>query len=260
MVSAIPSSFDYEKEMLDPYERYIRDNLMLNVEEWVKFRWIISCGTSKENIHGRNAGSKNVIDSYLEIGKCNYEVICSLGYCKVSLNKYSSCPNDFEGQKSIKDFYFHAGAVLDNLSRIIFIVMVKDAASKEKNGSFVRHRIDRGELLSRYKDDIPQTYYNEPASDEINKITNIRNIITHYWKIPQNKDRWPRSELASKKALAWPYCEPDYANYSDWTPIKEILEDNFTSLVRLQDKIYGMLVSDITIFETNNDISIVSPA
>lgn len=260
MVSAVSSTFDYKKELLDHYETYVRDILLLNVEEWAKFRWVISCGVDPANISGTNAGYRNIIESYIELWKCNYEIICSLGYCKVSLNKYVNCPDSFDGQKAIKDFYFHTGAVLDNLSRIIFIVTIKDAASKiTKKGTLIRHRIDRGELLSDYKTQIPSNYYSHLTSVTIEEIVNIRNIITHYWKIPQSTRRWPRSELRSRKTLAWPYSEPDYANYSCWTPIEKILEEHLNSLIDLQNNIYRLLVSDITTFEKNNDITIRSP-
>ena len=260
MVSAVSSTFNYKKEQLDRNETYVRDMLLLNVEEWAKFRWVISCGVDPANISGKNAGDRNIIESYIELGKCNYEIICSLGYCKVSLNNYVDYPGSFDGQKAIKDFYFHAGAVLDNLSRIIFIVTIKDAARKTtKKGTLIRHRVDRGELLSDYKDQIPSHYYSHLMSVTIEEIVNIRNIITHYWKIPQSDGGWPRSELRSRKALAWPYFEPDYAKYSCWTPIKEILEEHVNSLIGLQNNIYRLLVSDMTTFEKNNDITIRSP-
>lgn len=260
MVSTIPSTFDCKKELLDPYESYIRDTFQLNIEEWAKFRWIINCGVDHKNISGKNASDKNVIESYIELGKCNYEVICSLGFCKVALNEYAKYTDSFSGQKAIKDFYFHTGAVLDNLSRIIFIVTIPDAASKTtKSGTRIRHKIDRGELLRDYRTQLPCNYHSHLTSNAIEEIVNVRNIVTHYWKIPQCNRRWPRSELGSNKTLAWPYSEPDYANYSDWTPISDILEEHLNSLVEVQNNIYEFLVSDIGNFEKNNGIIIKSP-
>ncbi len=260
MVSKIPQTFDFTRELLDPHETFIRDVLKLDIEEWAKFRWIINCGTDRKNISGKNYEDKNVIESYLELGKCNYEVICSLGYCKVALDEYKKYTSSFIGQKSTKDFYFHAGAFLDNLSRIIFIVTINNAPSKTTNsGKLIRHIIDRGDLINKHITDTANKYCVALTSDEIEEIVNVRNIITHYWKIPQKNMSWPKSNLKSIKALAWPYSEPDYNHYSGWTSIGEIMEDHLNSLIKVQKNIYSFLVSDIVNFEKNNLITIKSP-
>ena len=79
MSIAIPEGFDYLKESLNNNEVLIRDVFRLKVENWVKFRHAIGVGTETFHLKGPNV-SNEAKDAYLSLGKCHYEVICSLGY------------------------------------------------------------------------------------------------------------------------------------------------------------------------------------
>ena|SRR3990172_10933267 len=115
MARPIPSNFDFRNERLDPIESRIRDEYNLNIENWAKFRYAINVGVAAENVVGTN--NQEIIDSYLELGKGHYEVICSLGYVKYAFDQFNG-PDLFSKLKANKDFYFHSGSLLDNLARL----------------------------------------------------------------------------------------------------------------------------------------------
>jgi hypothetical protein len=84
MAIPIPSDFDYKKEMIDPNELIVRDFFGSNVENWAKFRYAIGVGTKTYHLQGPSI-SDDLKDAYRELGKCHYEVVCSLGYCKFAV-------------------------------------------------------------------------------------------------------------------------------------------------------------------------------
>jgi hypothetical protein len=132
MAIQIPPDFDYRKEKdLDIGEVTARDVFGLNVENWARFRYSIAVGNESLCLKGISI-SEDVKDAYRELGKCQNEVVSSLAYCRFSLVPIPF-GNLFVVQKSIKDFYFHGGAFLDNLSRIIYIINIPDAASANTN-------------------------------------------------------------------------------------------------------------------------------
>jgi len=126
MAVAIPPGFDYRKEQLDSNKLTARDIFGLNVENWAKFRYAIAVGNEASHLQG--SPGPDVQGAYRELGKCHHEVVSSLAYCNYSQHDMVF-GSFFVIQKAIKDFYFHGGALLDNLSRIIYIINVKDAAS-----------------------------------------------------------------------------------------------------------------------------------
>ena len=253
MARPIPSDFDYRHEQLDPVERQIRDIYNLNVENWAKFRHAINVGVAAGNVLGTD--NQDIIDSYLELGKGHYEVICSLGYAKYACDQFDG-PDLFAKLKSVKDFYFHAGSLLDNLARLIYIIRVPNAATKRtKKGILRRHIVDRGLLLKDHSRDI-STYTNDIDNVDIQQIVNVRNAITHYWKIPTRNWEWPVSELSTTRAYAWPYSEEAFNGYSNWTPISLILQGHLAALVQSQSSIFERLLSDIIYYERDNNIRI----
>jgi hypothetical protein len=255
MARPIPPDFDFRKEHIDVNEQMVRDAFQLNVDNWARLRYAINVGNDSSNLQGVSI-SDDVKAAYRELGKCHHEVVSSLGYCRYSLTPIPF-GNLFVIQKAIKDFYFHGGALLDNLSRIIYIINIPTAASdKTKRGEYVRHAMDRGTLHRDHSAQIGP-YMAHIKNRLIDEFSSTRNTIAHYWTIPfrgQNME-WPRDQLKDK-ALAWHYDESKYHTYSGWQPFTEIIEDHFQELVRAQDAIFGLLLNDIAKFEANNGVTI----
>jgi hypothetical protein len=256
MAVAIPADFDYLKESLTYTETVIRDVFRLKVENWVKFRHTIAVGTETSHLIG-TCVSDEAKDAYLSLGKCHYEVVCSLGYSAKAFYD-AHIENPFACGKAIKDFYFHGGALLDILSRIVFVINVPNShSSKDGRGKYLKHLVDRGQLLNGYKTHVTD-YVQFLDSSVIQELVNVRNSMAHYWSIP-NKDgsMWPRSELKTTKAFAWPYSESDFHNYSDWQPILTIMKEHFTEIERVQNEIFGLLIRDLPKFEKNIGATII---
>jgi hypothetical protein len=51
MVLRIPSDFDVHSEQLDDSEKFIRDVLGLDIENWARFRYTIHVGNLADNLH-----------------------------------------------------------------------------------------------------------------------------------------------------------------------------------------------------------------
>jgi hypothetical protein len=250
----IPPDFDYLKEQVDVSEQMARDGFHLKVENWAKFHWTIAVGNESVHLSGASV-SEDVKGAYRELGKCHHEVVSSLGYSRYCYQDIMF-GNLFVFQKGVKDFYFHGGAMLDNLSRLIYIVNVPDAATaKKSNGQYRRHLIDRGALLDKYSAHIGP-YIPHLDNTLINEFVAVRNAHAHYWKIPWHDLKWPRDQLQDK-AFAWHYDESAYHNYSGWQPITQIIEEHFKELEKTQDAVFALLVNDIAKFETNNGVIIV---
>ncbi len=238
MPRPIPSDFDYRKEHLDINEQVVRDAFGLNVDNWARFRYAINVGNNSSNLQGPSI-SDDIKAAYRELGKCHHEVVSSLGYCRYSLLPIPF-GNLFVIQKAIKDFYFHGGALLDNLSRIIYIINIPTAASeKTKRGEFIRHAMDRGILLRDHSAQIGP-FIAHIKSSLIDEFSSTRNIIAHYWMIPFRGDQmeWPRDQLKDK-ALAWHYDESKYHAYSGWQSCSAIIEDHFRELIRCKMRYSG---------------------
>lgn len=253
----IPVDFNYRTELLNYNELIIRDVFRLKVENWVKFRFSIHVGTDTSHLIGTNV-SGEAKDAYLSLGKCHYEVVCSLGYAYKAFQD-AHIENPFICEKAIKEFYFHGGALLDIISRIVFVINVPDShSSKNKKGIYDKHLIDRGTLLNKKHKTHVTDYLQFLESSLIQELVNVRNSMAHYWRIP-NKDNsmWPRSELKTTKAFAWPYDEADFHKYTNWQPIGTIMKEHFTELERVQNEIFGLLIRDIPKFEKNIGATII---
>jgi hypothetical protein len=252
MAIPIPPDFDYHKEELDINERITRDVFGLHVENWAKFRYAIAVGNDSSHLKGSLV--PDVKDAYRELGKCHHEVVSSLGYCNYAQLEMTF-GNTFVFQKAVKDFYFHGGSLLDNLSRLIYIINIRDAASaKTRKGEYVRHAMDRGRLLNDHSSDIT-AYLPHIDGNLIEEFVSTRNVIAHYWKIPIKDEQWPRDQLR-QKAFAWPYDESQYHSYSGWQPIRFIIHEHFQELIKSQDMSFGQLLKDLTRFEANNGVTI----
>ena len=262
MPMPIPKDFDYHQLVLDPLESFTRDAFGLNIENWAKFRHTIAVGTDPDHLKGTSV-SDDLKSAYRELGKCHYEVVRSLGFCYLALSQFNF-GNFFVQEKSIKDFYFHAGVLLDNLSRLVYIVNVPDAPSatypsKKNPGKLIRWGIDRTKLLQDWKHCIP-AYLPHLDNNLINELTAVRNAHAHYWKIPCQFEPskggcWPRDQLR-QKAFAWPHHDTKFSDYSDWTPITQIITEHSQALLDTQRNGFELLISDITKFEANNGVKI----
>lgn len=247
----IPPDFDYRKELINYNESIIRDVFRLKIENWAKFRFSIQVGTETTHLNGENV-SDEAKDAYLSLGKCHYEVVCSLGYAYKAFQD-THIENPFICEKAIKEFYFHSGVLLDVISRIVFIINIPDSHStKNKNGTYDKHLIDRGTLINNKRKAHIADYLPFLESSLILELVNVRNSMAHYWRIPNmNGTMWPRSELKKTKAFAWPYDEADFQNYTNWQSIAQIIREHFTELERVQNEIFGLLIRDIPKFEKN---------
>ena len=178
MAVVIPVDFDYRKELLIYNELIIRDVFRLKIENWAKFRFSIHVGTDTSHLNGTNV-SDEAKDAYLSLGKCHYEVVCSLGYAyKAFQDAYIE--NPFICEKAIKEFYFHSGALLDILSRIIFVINVPNSHStKNTKGIYDKHLIDRGKLLNNKHKIHIADYSQFLESSLIQELVNVRNSMAH---------------------------------------------------------------------------------
>jgi hypothetical protein len=225
----------------------------MNVENWAKFRYAINIGTDPCHLQG-NSISEEVKSAFRELGKGHYEVVCSLGYCNLTLLDLM-LGSPFVFHKAVKDFYFHGGVLLDNISRLIFIINIPNAASdKDKNGALMRHKIDRSSLANNYSKHIT-SYIPHISNPLIIEFTSLRNAFAHYWRIPMINGQWPRDQLRDK-ALAW-HNEPQFKIYSNWQDIIAIMKEHFEELKRSQDAIFGKLLKDIAKFESCYGVSII---
>ena len=131
-------------------------------------------GTDSNRLIGPEISS-DAKDAYLTLGKCHYEVVCSLEYTAKALYDIHT-ENPFVSGKAIKDFYFHSGALLDILSRIIFVINVPNCHSdKDKKGQYRRNLMDRGKLLQDYETYVSD-YLPFLASSVIQELVSIRNL------------------------------------------------------------------------------------
>jgi hypothetical protein len=142
MALPIPDDFDVQTQILDSNETFIRDELKLDIENWARFRYAIHVGNEADNLHSIHPIGKDVKEAYRELAKSHYETVNSLGYARLALGDASQSHqiNLLPFCKSLKDFYFHVGCLLDNLARLIYIVNDPGSASETNSkGRLVRH-------------------------------------------------------------------------------------------------------------------------
>jgi hypothetical protein len=256
MAIPIPPDFDFRKEIIDPFEHIVRDAFHMPVDNWARFRYTIGIGTDPAHLKGELV-SDDVKDAYRELGKCHYEVVLTLGYCNFAVMEINF-GNQFVVRKATKDFYFHGGALLDNLARIIYIVNDPRAVSanmkRDGTGDYVRRAIDRSMLIKKYANQI-SAYIPHIGSPLIEEFSSVRNAMAHYWAIPFDDGRWPRDQLRDK-AFAWPTHETKYTTYTGWTPFQVVLVEHFNELIKAQNEVFGLLAKDIARFEEHNNVTI----
>lgn len=269
MAIRIPKNFNIATQSLDSKETFIRDSLGLNIANWAKFRLAINIGTKANVLKSINGSSisRDVKLSYIELGKSHYEVITSLGCAKISLNELlNDSSRGITFNKNIKDFYFHAGRMIDNFARLVYIIndrMSPSAAGKKwfnnkKIQILERHWIDWGSLKNIYP-----KYRGFKSNKKIKEIINIRNTVTHSWSFPMRSVtgydlKWPRA-IRNSRDLFWPYDELGNMDryYRNWNVIIDDMISDFNILEKFQNDLFARLKTDIKIFENNNNIKII---
>jgi hypothetical protein len=162
--------------------------------------------------------------------------------------------------KSVKDFYFHVGCLLDNLARLIYIINDPNSATatQRRRGSLVlvRHWIDWGSLGDYLR------YARLKRSIRLREIINIRNSLTHSWSCPIAFDKkgipgWPLA-ARTKRDHPWPYDEREtmLRRYRRWLPLLPMMESDFQFAEGFQNTVFGKLVRDVRKFERNYGVEI----
>lgn len=259
--------FDYKKEPLDPLETAVRDELGVNIEGWVKFRRSINCGSSvKSEILAFDPGQQSVNkqDAFLDLGKSNYEVVCCLGFAKQAFDDIRTLRVErytelLRFMRLSKEFYFHAGSVLDNLARLIYIINDKDSHSapvSKKNTTLRRRYISWGDIEKDIAAKHPD-YVRFVNDKDMQEFRYIRHFLTHVWAPPKRLEKgelqWPE-EIRSARVYAWPHDPLDDPDYKALTfvSIIKMLESDWVALERFQNQLFDQISSDVTSkFEPN---------
>lgn len=262
MALKIPINFNVHTQGLDVNETLIRDHLNLQVENWARFRYTINIGNDASNLHSKTSIAEEVKEAYRELAKSHYEVVTSLGRAKLSLQMASWYPtiHFLLFTKSVKDFYFHAGCLLDNLARLIYIINDPNSATatQRRRGSLVlvRHWVDWGSL-GNYPG-----YTRLKRSRRLREIINIRNDLTHSWSCPIAFDKrgvpgWPLA-ARTKRDHPWPYDEREtmFRQYKRWLPLLPMMKSDFAFVEDFQNTVFGKLVRDVRKFERNYGVEI----
>jgi len=263
MALKIPVNFDVRAQALDDNEKLIRDSLQLEIENWARFRYTINIGNDASNLHSETFVAEEVKEAYRELAKSHYEVVTSLGRAKLSLEMVFWYPaiHLLLFTKSVKDFYFHVGCLLDNLARLIYIINDSNSATatQRRAGSLVlvRHWVDWGSLS-----DYPR-YTRMKRSRKLREIINIRNDLTHSWSCPITIDRssgipyWPLAARTKRHHL-WPYDEYETMRrqYRRWLPVLPMMKSDFDFVEAFQNTVLGKLVRDVRKFERNYGVEI----
>lgn len=264
MALKIDKNFDYKKELLDGNEIFVRDFLKVNVENWCKFRKIINVGLDPDNLKSSNPIEKEIKDAYVELAKTHYLIVKHLGILKISLGEFEKNLQELGGlyvARSIKEFYFFVGTILDNFARLIYIVNDVGAAfEKNKHGNFVRHWIDWNDVKRK-------RYYGYKGIFEnknVNEMVHLRNIFTHSWDIIMVNNNGilsiPEKHRKERMNPIWFYKHEEKefkAKYRGrYIPILKMIEDDYKSIEKFQNEIFKKLYRDVKKFEKNNNLEI----
>jgi hypothetical protein len=264
--------FDVTNEELEYKEAYTRDILEVKIDNWAKFRHIVSAGIDPKSLHFKDEnveGNKDVSTAFPDIGKSNYQAIVNLGYCKQSLK--DACQHElgehFLFEKSICSFYFHASAVLDALGHLIYMLSIKEAVTK--NDTYkrpYRHKMDWQKAKKQVKDSCFERIFQDSA---IEYIMNIRNNYCHNWPILLKRDH-------STGFLCWPIAvrtEKNYKwdlkvlqeeinainineNYQKYERVIKTLLLDFENIENLFSEVYELLIPLVEEFEQNHGVEI----
>jgi len=290
MVVAVPANYDVAKEQnLDTIERTVRDTPGINLNNWGIFRIAIHTGTERRSLHFAQNNNGNplspvptnqVEDAYTETGKAHHEVIRSLYFAGLAhdeaVNQHSSLflngqlvfpPYGFF-HKAVKDFYFHSGCFFDNLSRLIFILNDPSAVRQANK----RRRINWGQITAMDNSASPpirehsyaNNYINPSNENQLEGIKNVRNLLTHSWKLPErssnNNLEWPQTVRTDDNFPWWHEDQQFWSDVNNGTigviSIIQAVRGDYQFLRLYQADAFNQLTRDISIFESSFSVDI----
>lgn len=268
MAIKVPKGFNYKNIALDTLEMEVRDMLKINIENWAKFRHRIKVGVSSTELHSIATISEAVKCCYLELGKSHYEAVTMLGATKMSkisvLKAIGKNPLIFK--KSFKEFYMHAGSVIDNLARLIYIINIPVAPTQQGQFGLKRHSIGYGGLRSLLNQNPNHLtgYVKFIKNKEINEIKTVRNNFTHSWPPTifqiNGVPYWPTAMRKREQYYLWPHditeAKKIKIQYRKKLPIIEMIKEDWQSLEVFQNAVFGRLSKDIEKFEVNHSLTI----
>lgn len=279
----VPTDYDViDDASLDVVERHVTDDLGIDLQEWGAFRRAIKTGTEVQYLHFLQDAAGNLLctvpvdlveRAYEETGKTHYEMVRSLGFAHLSRNQatqlhagVAAINTKMQFDKSVKDFYFHLGSFLDSLSRLMFIFNrvqnVTTAGNRERVNFGNESQMNSPTLVQN-----PTTYpfkYLGTFLAQLREIKNVRNAITHSWKIPEiianNLYHYP-STVRTQTNFQWWHEDPALvANVEAGTvallPILQMLENDYQTMIQYQSFAFGILRADIPAFEHNHGVEI----
>lgn len=259
----ILDDFDYKKIQLDPLEQIVRDKLSIDIEHWAKFRHTIAIGTNAKCLTSTHPLAVEIKESYLELGKSHYETVTMLGAAKMSFIALVNTRDPLIFKKSFKEFYMHAGSVLDNLTRLIYIVNVKNALLARDKGKLIRHSIGYGSLKRVYNQNKAELKgYSRIAKNKvIHEIKTVRNNFTHSWPPAIIDGMWPIAMRKQSQYYLWPH-DPDEIKrikreYRKKIPLLQMVRDDWETLEKFQNLVFKKISEDIRKFEKNHNLKIV---
>ncbi|WP_448697850.1 hypothetical protein ACFGVR_13670 [Mucilaginibacter sp. AW1-3] len=271
MAIKIPESYDYRILEFDPLEMSVRDDFNVDIENWAKFRHTITASVNSNSLVSRSPINTNVKSSYVELSKTHYEVVTMLGAVKMSLialEEYAG-KNDLIFKKSFKEFYMHAGSVLDNLSRLIYIVNMPNSANEvDRYGRFKRHSIGYGQLSKLYLANKANLkgYGNISRHRVMHEIKNVRNNFTHSWSPVMFIDSttgnylWPIAMRKKEQYYLWPHDNEEIRRikreYRKKLPVIDLVKNDWLELEQFQNMVFKRLYMDIKKFERNYNLKI----
>lgn len=263
----IPVPFDVSSLHLDGNESYIRDHLGVEITGWASFRHAIAIGTDSSVLSSAGAGEipDNIKAMYCEFGPNHYHAICCLGDSKrvmLAANlRTSAAP--LVVHHAVMSFYQSLGSVLDSLARIIYSLVVVDAATA-MNGArtrFRRNTTDWGRVAQFPDLGGFAPICNDP---EVENVRNVRNALTHGWMTiarggPEGLLLWPDA-IETEREIPWPHDASSralfYQRYTTWTPITQFLQRHYRVIEQTTNAVFLEAVNHIPNFEERHQIQI----
>lgn len=293
MSVAIPPDYNIQSEQLDPIEAAVRALPNIDLSNWGKFRFAIHTGTDIRSLHFslRQDGQPScsvptaaVDQAYAETGKAHHEIIRALYFMEVSYETVEQQHAQMfsQGQlvfppyglfcKAVKDFYFHCGSILDNFGRLIYIFNDPEAAATTTKQERERRRIGWGNVTAMDNNRTPPVrqrnyankYITGATESNLEGIKNVRNLLTHSWKLPEVKTptdlSWPETVRTDEDFPWWQEDAQLATNVQNGaTAIISILQavkDDYQFLFTYQSTAFEQLRHDILDFETRYSVEI----
>lgn len=239
---------------------------MVDLTGWATFRHAIAIGTDSSVL--TSTGNKAIPDSvksmYCEFGPNHYHAICCLGDSKrVMLEsnlRTSAAP--LEVHHTLMSFYQSLGSVLDSLARIIYTLIVANAATEmnKTKDRYKRNITDWGSLPWSDLGSFSQII----DTPTVNKVRNVRNALVHGWMTVARPDsdgelHWP-DEIETEREIPWPHDPSSRVlflqNYTNWTPIAQFLQRHYTIIEQTTGAVFLEAVNHIPQFEARYHIQI----